>query len=61
MIIGRNGDRANAIINRFIACQVRKTAVEIGLLDRSEYPACLPGKNGRCTLCGTGDCLRRPS
>lgn len=21
---------------------------------------CMPGKGGKCVLCGTGDCLRRP-
>ena len=28
---------------------------------RGEYPACMPAHGGKCAVCGTGDCLRRPT
>jgi hypothetical protein len=36
-----------------IAASLRKSM-------RSEYPACMPAHGGKCAVCGTGDCLRRP-
>jgi hypothetical protein len=27
---------------------------------REREGACMPGKGGLCTICGTGDCKRRP-
>lgn len=27
---------------------------------RTEYPACMAAHGGKCAICGTGDCERRP-
>jgi len=50
-------EQASKRASQYPPWMARKSADAIG---RREYPACMPGKGGLCTLCGTGDCKRRP-